>query len=350
LASSKAQQATLQSEVDRLTASLDEATRKVGDLTKATKKGRVSKEKLVESVHQSIDNYAFIYVFSFDNMRNAKLKEVRSRFNTSRIFLGKNKVIRFALGRSPTDEYKPNLFRLSQRLAGNSGLFLTNISQEEIKNFFNEFECPQHARSGFVATHDFDLGAGLLRDLPFSMEPMLRQLGLSTRLKDGVIELLVNTHVCKKGDVLTPEQCKILKIFDVQMAVFKMHLECMWTNSTFTEIRPPTTSTVHSDVSVNADVDSDGDVEFLPDHADSKVHVGNGKDKDNGIPSLPPVGPNDEVVFQGDVEILESTPELEAKLDAEADSSTTKSRQTKSKNKKSTYGKIRKPRKKGTTE
>jgi mRNA turnover protein 4 len=60
------------------------------------------------------------------------------------------------------------------------------------------------------------------------MEPQLRQLGLPTSLQKGVVTLLKDFRICQKGDVLTPEQARILKLFGHQMATFHLTMECMW--------------------------------------------------------------------------------------------------------------------------
>jgi mRNA turnover protein 4 len=44
------------------------------------------------------------------------------------------------------------------------------------------------------------------------MEPQLRQLGMHTSLKRGVVTLDVDFQLCKKGDKLTPEQARLLVI------------------------------------------------------------------------------------------------------------------------------------------
>ncbi|CAI9605537.1 unnamed protein product [Staurois parvus] len=64
------------------------------------------------------------------------------------------------------------------------------------------------------------------------MEPQLRQLGLPTTLKKGVVTLLSDHEVCKEGDTLTPEQARILKLFGYQMAEFKVTLKSMWSAET----------------------------------------------------------------------------------------------------------------------
>ena len=50
------------------------------------KKGRESKESLAKSVRQCLDEYATLYVFSFENMRNTKFKEFRDNVKESSRF------------------------------------------------------------------------------------------------------------------------------------------------------------------------------------------------------------------------------------------------------------------------
>lgn len=42
------------------------------------------------------------------------------------------------------------------------------------------------------------------------MEPVLRQLGMPVKLVKGVVHLEREYLVCRRGDVLSPEQCRIL--------------------------------------------------------------------------------------------------------------------------------------------
>lgn len=63
----------------------------------------------------------------------------------------------------------------------------------------------------------FDDDAG--DTFPHSMEPQLRALGLHTTLIRGVPSLNTPHQLCKAGDILSSEQCRILKLLGVQMAV-----------------------------------------------------------------------------------------------------------------------------------
>lgn len=60
----------------------------------------------------------------------------------------------------------------------------------------------------------------------------------------GVIQLLADTQVCKKGDTLTPEQCRILELFDIKMAEFRIAVDCVWENGEFERLA--TDSLVHT--------------------------------------------------------------------------------------------------------
>eukprot|EP00741_Cyanophora_paradoxa_P008968 tig00001415_g8681.t1 len=200
-------------------------------LTQTEKKGRERKEDLVERIRACIEEFSNIWVFSFENMRNAKLKEVRDRLKPSRFFLGKNKVMQLALGKSEEDEQRTGLSELGKRVTGQCGLFFTNMSKEEVLKFTEEYKDEDFARAGFVATEDVVFNEGPLENQPGSLEPYLRKLGMPTLLKNGVIQLLGDYTVCTKGQALNPEQAKLLKTFGVKMSEFRLVPVCMWSSA-----------------------------------------------------------------------------------------------------------------------
>uniref|UniRef100_A0A2K6LLW7 Ribosome assembly factor mrt4 n=1 Tax=Rhinopithecus bieti TaxID=61621 RepID=A0A2K6LLW7_RHIBE len=165
-------------------------------------------------LRKCVDTCKYLFIFSVANMRNSKLKDIRNAWKHSRMFFGKNKVMMVALGRSPSDEYKDNLHQVSKRLRGEVGLLFTNQMD--------------YARAGNKAAFTVSLDPRPLDQFPHSMEPQLRQLGLPTTLKRGVVTLLSDYEVCKEGDVLTPEQARVLKLFGYEMAEFKVPIKYMW--------------------------------------------------------------------------------------------------------------------------
>ncbi|KAK3923075.1 mRNA turnover protein 4-like protein [Frankliniella fusca] len=198
-------------------------------LTNTKKKGLQFKQQLVQEVRECVDKYERIFVFSVENMRNGKLKDLRDDWKKdSRFLFGKCKVMQLGLGKSKEDEPHENLHRLSKQLIGQCGLLFTNRPKQEVLDFFETFTAPDYARSGFVATEEVVLPEGPLPEFAHSLEPHLRQLGMPTSLQKGIITLVKDYTVCKKGSVLTPDQARILKLIGMQMAEFRVTLKCMW--------------------------------------------------------------------------------------------------------------------------
>ena len=97
-------------------------------------------------------------------------------------------------------------------------------------NYFSELESPDYARTGSVAQETVSLEEGPLEQFPHSMEPQLRALGMPTALKKGVVHLIAEKGytVCKKGDVLSSEQARILRLLGDKQASFKIKMVAMW--------------------------------------------------------------------------------------------------------------------------
>lgn len=67
----------------------------------------------MENVRECVDKFSSIYVFTYGNMRNEKMKEVRELWKPSRFFFGKNKVIGIGLGRSKEEEAADDLHKVT---------------------------------------------------------------------------------------------------------------------------------------------------------------------------------------------------------------------------------------------
>ncbi|OUC42921.1 hypothetical protein D917_10169, partial [Trichinella nativa] len=83
-----------------------------------------------------------------------------------------------------------------------------------------KLEQPEFARSGNKATETITIPAGPLEQFQFTIEPLLRKLGLPVTLEKGVVIMEKDFVVCRKDCVLTPEQAKILELFGIKLAKF----------------------------------------------------------------------------------------------------------------------------------
>ncbi|CAG0915234.1 unnamed protein product [Notodromas monacha] len=198
-------------------------------LTRTRKKGLDSKKKLMDDLRSCLEDYERVFVFSVRDMRNAKLKDMRTKWRTSRFFFGKNKVMAIALGRTAEEEQADGLHKLSKALRGQCGLMFTNSAKDDVVDFFGKYVEADYARAGAVATDDVALEEGPLPDFPHSVEPYLRlKLGLKTTLNRGVVTLLKPHIVCRKGERMTPEQTRLLKLMNHPMAEFRVNLVAVW--------------------------------------------------------------------------------------------------------------------------
>lgn len=207
-------------------------------LTKPNKKDLQFKQQLVDEIRRCVDSYSRIFVFSVQNMRNGKLKDLRSEWRHSRFFFGKNKVMATGLGRTAETEVQDNLHKLAKQLKGQCGLLFTNKTRDEVLEWFENYSEGDYARSGSVATDTVTLPAGPLPQFPHSIEPHLRQLGMPTSLQKGIVTLLKEFTVCKAGESLKPEQARMLKLLGQEMAIFKLTMKSMWAkDGTFEKFR-----------------------------------------------------------------------------------------------------------------
>ena len=114
-------------------------------LSKVSKKGREWKEGVIENVRDAVDKYPTIYVFKYKDMKNNSFKKLRDKLrDTSRFFLGSNKVLQVALGREPSDEVRQNVCQLTKHIKGHVGLLFTEMPIEEVS--FEEEEGKKKGR------------------------------------------------------------------------------------------------------------------------------------------------------------------------------------------------------------
>ena len=194
-------------------------------------RGLELKQQLVKKIRSRLDHCTNLFVIRLYNERTDKLQVVRAHFppsESSYFFFGKNRVMQLALGRTPATEYLPSLSKISPFLIGKMGLMATNRSPQEVFEYFNQLKMEDYARAGNRVKEDVVIDEGDLDGFQHTMEPLLRSLGLMTTLKKGVIHLLKPFTVCSTGDVLTPEQAKLLKLFQRPLAQFQIKVKAHW--------------------------------------------------------------------------------------------------------------------------
>ena len=184
---------------------------------------------MVDKIRGAVDEYPRLFVFSVDNMRNTHFKHIREEWAShSKFFMGKNRVMALALGRTEAEEYNDKLHCVSKLLKNQRGLLFTSQNEDKVLEFFDEHSENDFLRTGGIAEDTVILEQGPLTQFSHAIEPQLRALGMPTELKKGVVTLLQEYTVCKEGDRLTSEQARILKLLGHQQAKFKLNMIALW--------------------------------------------------------------------------------------------------------------------------
>jgi hypothetical protein len=130
---------------------------KVVALTQTKKKDREWKGGLIESVREALGTYASVYVFRCANLRNNTFKDLKADLrDTSRFFMGSNKVLQVALGKGPEDEQSDNLHKVSEHVKGHAGLVFTNLTKEDLESAMAKYETNDFRAHGRRRARDCD--------------------------------------------------------------------------------------------------------------------------------------------------------------------------------------------------
>ena len=136
-------------------------------------------------MQEAIDTYKNAFVLSFTNIRAGPFKALAHKMrDDSKFFLGKNKVIQVAMGKTSEDEHGPNTSQLCKYLKGHVCLLTTNKSKVDTEAFFKENESDDFATAGTEAEYTVFLQKGIesLDGYGHSLEPYLKTLGLPIKL------------------------------------------------------------------------------------------------------------------------------------------------------------------------
>jgi mRNA turnover protein 4 len=188
-------------------------------LTQTAKKTRDHKASIIKQVREAIDSHNDLYLFSYENMRSSKFKIIRSHFQDSRIFLGKNKLLQIALGKTEEDEYGDNLRQSRPR--------------DEVKSYFHCLVEEDFCRAGALAPCRVVITQAMVETHPVSMVEQFRKLGLPVEVKNGRVAFVGERkeHVlAKEGETLSAEVCKALVHFGVKLSEFRVQLICRWSS------------------------------------------------------------------------------------------------------------------------
>jgi mRNA turnover protein 4 len=200
---------------------------------KTKKKTAEDVQRVIDSISDHADKYAYIWVISPSLVRNKFMARIRQDWKESKIFTAGPKLIKKALGPTPETEKRDNLHQLCQLLSRNAGVLMTDEPPQVVTDYFESLKDIDYAEEGTISNMTFTVPKGVVycsggfhpveedTPMPTSRESYLREkLQLPTALSNGKVLLAENYTVCRAGDTLTSRQAKLLKQFLVPIADF----------------------------------------------------------------------------------------------------------------------------------
>jgi len=203
-------------------------------LTKVQKKvGLDVKNDKIRLIKDAMPQFKYYFTFSTDNMRNQVIKQLRVDWaKDSRFFFTKRSLIRLAFGEDENTEDQKGLAAFGGRVRQEIGLLMTNKEESVLRKEIDTYNEYDYCRAGMEAVCTVVVKEGKLTQFAHSQEPYLRnELELPVKLDRGVVHMLRDQTICRKGDILNAQQCRWLKYFEVKLAEFRMVLDAMYDTS-----------------------------------------------------------------------------------------------------------------------
>lgn len=113
---------------------------------------------------------------------------------------------------------------------------MTSRSRKEVEEYFHTMHEEDFARAGSVAPREVKVTQEEVGNHPVNMMEHFRKLGMPVEVQMGKIVLVGGQKefvLCKEGQTLSAEVCKLLVHFGIQVAEFKVDLVCRWEEGEF---------------------------------------------------------------------------------------------------------------------
>ncbi|GAW81582.1 ribosome biogenesis protein MRT4 [Plasmodium gonderi] len=209
-------------------------------LTKVKKK--LNKKELKEQKLSELKKFIeipniFIYVLDIRTCSNNNLKQAIEYFKPDgKFFIGKNKLMKVALGKNEKSEFKPNVFKVAELLVGNRILLITKDAPLKVLKFFNEFQPEEYIKPGNICTQDVTLKCGDVLDVPVSMQKDLQKRKLNFDIIDQKIILREDKILAEKDKLMSVENSKLLRMLNMKISHFDITVLGYWNMNNFVSL------------------------------------------------------------------------------------------------------------------
>ena len=206
-------------------------------LTRTKPKTRDSKTKLLNRLKALTTRYTRIAVISFKNMNSSAQLKLRSSLGSiSQVVFGKKSILKLAFGTSEDSKTDNELNMLSDFFGdGQAAVVFSNLPVSSLKEKLEKFEKIEFAQPGTLSPANVILGKGesVFKKLSSSNDEHLRTLGLDVTVENGKLNLVSDFLCAKKGEALSSEQCKILKLLGIKIGKVSISVRAVYDKENF---------------------------------------------------------------------------------------------------------------------
>jgi len=157
------------------------------------------KNGYLERLKDLIRNTPRILIVHADHVGSRQMQEIRiSLRGKAFVLMGKNTMMRTALGQYQEENPNLDLSALIEIVRGNIGFIFCKVDPDEIRAIVTANKVPAAAKAGVVAPIDVSVPAG-----PTGLDPsqttFFQALNIATKIVKGQIEIVNEVHLIKAG-------------------------------------------------------------------------------------------------------------------------------------------------------
>jgi len=169
----------------------------------------------VEDLSKRLSESPVVAVAGIKGLPSKQFQEIRARLKgTAEIKVVKNRLANLAFEKAK--KKRQGLDKLEELIEGPTALVFTKENPFRIYGQFEENRISAAAKPGDVAPYDIIIPAG---DTPFKPGPIigdLQKVGIKAKIQGGIIAVVADSPVAKKGDVIEKDLASVLSRMEVE--------------------------------------------------------------------------------------------------------------------------------------
>jgi len=188
------------------------------------------KAKYFTKLIQLLDDFPKVFIVGVDNVGSRQMQSIRmSLRGSAQLLLGKNTMMRKAIRGHL--ENNPSLEKLLPFIKGNIGFVFTDKDLTEIRDRILSNKVPAAAKAGALAPLDVVVPAQVTTLGP-EKTSFFQALSIPTKINRGMIEILNDVNLIKKGDKVGASEATLLNMLGISPFTYGLIINKVYDSGT----------------------------------------------------------------------------------------------------------------------